>query len=65
MEAKKEINLKLLNELAKYKRYCKCGHSMIITPTAKHNKIMCTYCGAWIYKNNFEEFKDKLKKKLK
>lgn len=56
---------KLNSELAKYKRYCKCGHSMIITPTAKQNRIMCTWCGRWIYKNDCEEFKDNIKKVLK
>lgn len=62
--SKKKTN-KLESELAKYKRYCKCGHSMIITPVAKHNRVMCTWCGAWIYKNDFEEFKDKLNKNIK
>lgn len=65
MEAKKEANIKLLNELVKYRRYCKCGHSVIITPTSKRNRVMCTWCGNYIYKNNFEEFKENIKKVLK
>ena len=65
METREEKKArKLDDELAKYKKYCKCGHSMIITPVAKQNKVMCTWCGAWIYKNDFEEFKDKLNKNI-
>lgn len=62
-ERRKEA--KLSSELSDYRRYCKCGHSMIITPTAKQNRVMCTYCNRWIYKNDLEEFKDNIKKVLK
>lgn len=53
------------DERAKYKRYCKCGHSIIFTPSSKTNKTICSWCGHWIYKNDFEEFKDKLNKNIK
>ena len=43
---------------AKYRRYCKhCGHSVIIPKTSKANKVICTWCGYYIFKNDFEEFK--------
>lgn len=51
---------KIDSELTSFKKYCKCGHSMVIVPTSKKNKVMCTWCGAWIYKNKLEEFKDKM-----
>lgn len=53
-------------ERAKYRRYCKnCGHSVIIPKTSKANKVICTWCGYYIFKNDFEEFKEKIKKVLK
>jgi len=65
MKRKQNTSPELLTKLSKYKRYCKCGHSIIITPTAKYNRTMCTWCGSWIYKNDLEEFKDNIKKVLK
>ena len=53
------------DEREKYKRYCKCGHSIVFTPSPKTNKTICSWCGNWIYKNDFEEFKEKLSKKMK
>lgn len=58
-------DIKLQNELVKYKRYCRCGHSVIITPTAKYNKVLCSWCNQWIFKNDLEMFKYYLKKLLK
>ena len=65
MKSYKEMVL-LDTERAKYRRYCKhCGHSVIIPKTSKANKVICTWCGNYIYKNNFEEFKENIKKTLK
>ena len=57
--------LKLENDRAKYKRYCKCGHSIVFPPSSKTNKTICSWCGKYIYKNDFEEFEDNIKKVLK
>ena len=40
---------KLFNTLEKNRYYCKCGHSVIITP--KYEKAFCDYCHRWIYKD--------------
>lgn len=57
--------IKLQNELNKYKRKCKnCGHVMIFLKTSKRNKIVCTYCGKYVYKNDLIEFKEKLNDKI-
>lgn len=52
-------DIKISNELSKYKRRCKCGHVMVFYKTSKRNKIICTHCGRYIYKSDFEEFKEK------
>lgn len=57
--------LKLENDRAKYKRYCRCGHSIVFPTSSKTNKIICTWCGNYIYKNDHEEFKENIKKVLK
>ena len=57
--------IKLEKDRAKYKRYCKCGHSIIFPPTSKANKTICSWCGNYIYKNDYEEFEDNIKKVLK
>ena len=51
---------KIDDDRAKFKRYCKCGHSIVFTPINKANKIPCSWCGNYIYKNDLEEFKDKI-----
>ena len=56
---------KLENDRSKYKRYCKCGHSIIFPPNSKTNKKICNWCGNYIYKNDYEEFKENIKKVLK
>ena len=65
MLEKKNNSIKMTSELAKYKRYCKCGHSVILPPTSKRNRVICSHCNRWIYKNDYEEFKENIKKVLK
>ena len=45
-----------------YKVRCKCSHTIIIP----HNvdKVLCTYCGYYVYRNKKLEFKNKLKELL-
>ena len=62
---KYDVTQKLEDERAKYKRYCVCGHSIVFPPTSKTNKTICTWCGHFIYKNDKEEFKEKLIKNKK
>lgn len=47
----------------KNRYYCSCGHSVFIPPTS--TRTFCTYCGHWIFKNKRDEFKYRLKEKLR
>lgn len=42
--------------LAKYKVKCKCGHVVILGK----DKVICSHCGNWIYRDKRTEFKEKL-----
>lgn len=55
-----EEMIKRVNEISKYKYYCKCGHSVIIYPMEGRNKKICSWCGNWVYVNKKEEFKEKI-----
>ena len=59
------VSKKMDAEMSKYRRYCKCGHSVIFPIGSKGTKTICTWCGTIIYKTDLEEFKDKYKKKKK
>lgn len=50
-------------ERSKYKVKCKCGHSMVMKPTAK--KKLCDWCGHYIYREAKDEFKNILLGRLK
>jgi DNA-directed RNA polymerase subunit RPC12/RpoP len=42
--------------------YCKhCGHSLAFLNKRATDKVICSHCGYWIYRNDFAEFQDKLK----
>lgn len=49
---------KIANCLSQYKVTCKCGHVLVITP--KKDKVLCNYCGHYVYRNKLIEFKEKL-----
>lgn len=50
---------KTMRELEKTKRYCKCGHSLIMPIWV--DKQLCDWCGNYVYKDKETEFKYKLK----
>ena len=56
---------KLESERAKYKVKCKCGHSIVFYPIHPKNKLICSYCKHYVYKNEKEKFKELMKGKLK
>lgn len=60
-----EESKRLQNELDQYRVYCKCGHSIYIYPFEHINKKLCTHCNNFVYVNDREEFKDKLRKEMK
>jgi uncharacterized paraquat-inducible protein A len=40
---------------------CSCGHTMLMNKA----KVLCTWCGKYVYKDKKLEFQDKLKASLK
>ena len=42
---------------------CPCGHSVIIAYPKK--SVICTWCGNKVYKDDKEEFKDRLMKSMR
>lgn len=42
---------------------CDCGHS--ITITNKHKRLICSWCGNYVYLHKKDEFKNKLKEVMK
>lgn len=53
-------DIKIATELLKYRRLCKCGHTMTFYKTSRKDKIVCTHCGNYVYKNDLIEFKEKM-----
>ena len=54
---------KIMNERTNHRYYCKCGHTVIIRPNV--DKILCHWCNNWVFKDKQEEFKYRLKEKMK
>lgn len=51
-------------EISKMTKYCShCGHSILFQ--SRTNKIICKWCGHWVYNNKKDEFKDRLLQKKK
>lgn len=40
---------------------CKCGHSVLMS----RDKVICTHCGNYVYKDKLTEFKEKMIKEMK
>ena len=53
---------KYMDNLQNYIVRCKCSHLVLI----KRNQVfaICDYCGERVYRNEKDEFKDRLKEKL-
>lgn len=51
------------DELDKVKIICACGHRVIVPMYMK--KKLCDWCGYWVYRDKKEEFRDRLKQKIK
>lgn len=50
---------KKFDSLAENRYYCYCGHSVVINP--KETRVLCTYCGHWVYKDKQKYFKERLR----
>lgn len=40
-----------------------CGHRMLITN--RFDRVICTWCGNWIYRNKKAEFRYRIEKEMK
>lgn len=60
----KEI-IKYVSNMEQYKVKCDCGHSILMTALNKKGYKICTHCGKKIYKEQRDEFKDRLLKEMK
>lgn len=54
--------LKLFNEMSKFKVKCKCSHVVFVFPNEEYK--ICKHCGRKVY-NKKTEFKNKMKELLK
>ena len=54
---------KILNKQTKYRTLCECGHSVLIPPG--RDKIICSWCGKYVFKTTRSEFEYRLKECLK
>lgn len=54
---------RMTDEYDKVKYLCKCGHRVIIPKWV--NKQLCNWCGHYVFKSKEEEFKFRMKEKLK
>lgn len=50
--------IKIMNELAKIKHKCECGHTVIVPN--KVDFVYCDYCFKRVYRNDFMKFKHNL-----
>lgn len=49
------------DEIQKLKVKCSCGHSQ----TVFMEKAICDWCGKWVYRDPKQEFKDRVKEKIR
>lgn len=64
---KKMLSIKeyerMSEEYEKVKYICKCGHRVVIPKWV--DKQLCGWCGNYVFKNKEDEFKFRLKEKMK
>lgn len=54
---------KYTDEIAKHKYQCKCGRKIYIDRT--RDKAVCDWCHRYVFKNKKDEFKYRIKEKLR
>ena len=52
---------KFYNYITKNKISCECGHKIFLY---KKDKLICSWCGRYVFKNKRIEFKYRIKEKL-
>lgn len=57
-----KINKKRSEVMREMSVYCKnCGHTVLV---ANKDRVLCTHCGYWVYKNDMIEFRYKLREQI-
>ena len=54
--------IKIDNEMAQLKVKCECSHTMVMLNV---DRMICTHCKKWVYKDDKTRFKYQLKNMLK
>lgn len=54
---------KRFQSLEKSRFYCYCGHSVTINPPK--DRVICTHCGHWVYRDKQKYFTERMKGILK
>lgn len=54
---------RMADELDKVKITCKCGRRVVVPVYL--DKLVCSWCGHYVYRNKQAEFQDKMKQRLK
>ena len=48
--------------IREHSKYCKCGHTVILYNV---DRVLCSWCGHWVYKDDKTEFMYKMKERMK
>lgn len=52
---------KYFKEILKLKVMCKCGHNQLVAS----DKAICDWCGRWVYRDKKQEFRERVKEKIR
>ena len=47
-----DFNQRLDDAISDCKKKCKCGHTMLVPYSSKHEYVICSWCGGRLYFNN-------------
>jgi ribosomal protein S27AE len=63
LDCSHKLDIKRNNIYRELSVYCKnCGHTMMIVDV---DRVICTHCGYWVYKDDKIEFMYKMKETMK
>ena len=56
-----EQDSRYFKELQNLKIKCPCGHSQLVI----YDKAICDWCGKWVYRDKKQEFRERVKEKIR
>ena len=59
---KKEFDI-MTDQLAKVKHTCSCGHRVVVPQ--RTDKEICSWCGHYVFREKRDEFKYRVKEKMR